>query len=164
MGTPEEQRTWQRLKGVEDYLTAHPDDPDLAAMRDKFRLMKGVLYWRLSAGFKARLWNERRSVKELEAKLKETQKRAVLVRQARELMPTNTDVYAARIAAIRVRMDQLQQRLADLSAEQNRFLQALAIRELEGQKQRIATYQIQARYELAAIYDRAASDKPKANP
>ncbi len=46
--------------------------------------------------------------------------------------------------------------------QQNRFLQALAIRELEGQKQRIATYQIQARYELAAIYDRAANDKPKA--
>jgi hypothetical protein len=48
--------------------------------------------------------------------------------------------------------------------QQNRFLQALAIRELEGQKERIATYQIQARYELAAIYDRAANEKPKATP
>jgi hypothetical protein len=48
--------------------------------------------------------------------------------------------------------------------QQNRFLQALAIRELEGQKQRISTYQIQARYELAAIYDHAANDKPKAKP
>ena len=164
LGTPEEQRTWQRLKAIEDYLAAHPDDPDLAATREKFRLMKGVLYWRLSASFKARLWNERRSVKELEANLKETQKRAVLVRQARDGMPSNTGAYAARIAAIRGRMDQLQQRLADLSAQQNRFLQALAVRELEGQKQRIATYQIQARYELAAIYDRAANDKPKAKP
>ena len=47
--------------------------------------------------------------------------------------------------------------------QQNRFLQVLAIRELEGQKQRISTYQIQARYELAAIYDRADDDKSKAN-
>jgi hypothetical protein len=61
-------------------------------------------------------------------------------------------------------LDQLQLRLADMSARQNRFLQALAIRELEGQKLRISTYQIQARYELAAIYDRAANDKPKAKP
>jgi hypothetical protein len=164
LGTPEEQRTWGRLKRIEDYLGAHPDDPDLAEMREKLRLMKGVTYWRLSASFKARLWNERRSVKELEGKLKETQKRVVLVKQARAGMPTNTGVYAGRIGAIRARMDQLQQRLADVSAEQNRFLQALAIRELEGQKQRIATYQIQARYELAAIYDRAANDKPKAKP
>ena len=164
LGTPEEQRTWQRLRGIEDYLAAHPDDPDLVEMREKHRLMKGVMYWRLSASFKARLWNERRSVKELEAELKETQKRAVLVKQAREGMPTNTGAYAGRVAAVRARMDRLQERLAGVSAEQNRFLQALAIRELEGQKQRISTYQIQARYELAAIYDHAANEKPKAKP
>src|SRR6202045_342704 len=163
LGTPEEQQMWMRLKRIEDYLVTHPDDPDLAEMREKHRLMKGVMYWRLSASFKARLWNERRSVKELEAELKETQKRAVLVRQARAGVPTNTGAYAGRVAAVRARLDQLQQRLADVSAQQNRFLQALAIRELEGQKLRISTYQIQARYELAAIYDRATNDKPKAN-
>jgi DNA repair exonuclease SbcCD ATPase subunit len=163
LGTPEEQQMWMRLKRIEDYLVTHPDDPDLAEMREKHRLMKGVMYWRLSGSFKARLWNERRSVKELEAELKETQKRAVLVRQARAGMPTNTGAYAGRVAAVRARLDQLQQRLADVSAQQNRFLQALAIRELEGQKLRISTYQIQARYELAAIYDRTTNDKPKAN-
>jgi len=163
LGTPEEQQMWMRLKRIEDYLVTHPDDPELAEMREKHRLMKGVMYWRLSASFKARLWNERRSVKELEAELKETQKRAVLVRQARAGMPTNTGAYAGRVAAVRARLDQLQQRLADVSTKQNRFLQALAIRELEGQKLRISTYQIQARYELAAIYDRTTNDKPKAN-
>jgi hypothetical protein len=164
LGTPDEQQTWQRLKRIEDYMAAHPDDPDLAEMREEHRLMKGVMYWRLSASFKARLWNERRSVKELEADLKETQRRAVLVRQARAAMPTNTGLYAGRVAAIRARIDQLQQRLSDASQQQNRYLQVLAIRELEGQKLRISTYQIQARYELAAIYDRAANDKPKAKP
>jgi uncharacterized membrane-anchored protein len=162
LGTPEEQQTWVRLRRIEDYLAAHPDDPDLAEMREKHRLMKGVIYWRLSASFKARLWNERRSVKELEAELKETQKRAVLVEQARAGTPANTGAYGQRVAALRGRMDQLQERLADVSTQQNRFLQALAIRELEGQKLRISTYQIQARYELAAIYDHAANDKPKA--
>ncbi len=162
LGTPQEQQTWRRLKRIEDYLVAHPDDPELAEMREKLRLMKGVMYWKLSASFKARLWNERRSVKELEAELKETQKRAVLVRQARAGVPTNTGAYAGRVAAIRARMDLLQQRLADVSGQQNRFLQALAIGELESQKQRIETYQIQARYELAAIYDRAENGKPKA--
>jgi predicted nucleic acid-binding Zn-ribbon protein len=162
LGTSEEQRTWQRLKRIEDFLAAHPDDPDLAEMREKHRLMKGVMYWRLSSSFKARLWNERRAVKELEAALEETQKRAVQVRQARAGVPANTDAYSGRIAAVRARMDQLQQRIADVSGQQNRYLQALAISELEGQKQRIATYQLQARYELAAIYDRASDTKPKA--
>jgi hypothetical protein len=163
LGTPEEQKTWVRLKRIEDYLALHPDDPDLAEMRDKLRLMKGVMYWRLSESFKARLWNERRSVKELEASLIETQKRAVLVKQARTGVPTNTGGFAARVAAMRERMDQLQERLAALSEKQNRFLQALAIEELGRQKQRIETYQVQARFELAAIYDKT-TNKPKAHP
>jgi hypothetical protein len=164
LGTPEEQRTWARLKRIEEYLAAHPDDPDTAEMREKHRLLKGVMYWRLSSSFKARVWNERRSVKELDAELKETQKRAVLVRQARAGVPTNTGAYAARVAALRARMDGLQQRLSDVAVEQNRYLQTLAVRELEAQKERISTYQIQARYELAAIYDQAANGKPKAKP
>ncbi len=164
LGTPEEQRTWARLKQIEDYLGAHPDDPALAEMREKHRMMKGVMLWRLSQSFKARLWNERRSVKELEAQLKETQRRSVQVTQARAGVPSKTGAYAARVAAVTARIDQMQQRLAAVSARQNEFLQALAIRTLEGQKERISTYQIQARYELAAIYDHAANDKPKAKP
>ncbi len=164
LGTPEEQQTWARLKRIEDFLAAHPDDPDLAEMREKHRLMKGVMYWRLSESFKARLWNERRSVKELEGVLKETQKRAVLVKQAREGTPLTTGGYASRVAALRTRIDELHQRLADVADKQNEFLQLLAIRELEGQKQRIETYQIQARYELAAIYDRASNEPAKPKP
>jgi hypothetical protein len=65
------------------------------------------------------------------------------------------------VAAIRTRIDQLHERLADVSERQNGFLQSLAIHELEGQKQRIETYQVQARYELAAIYDRTSNGPAK---
>jgi thioredoxin-like negative regulator of GroEL len=164
LGTPSEQQTWARLKRIEDFLSLHPDDPNLAEMREKHRLMKGVMYWKLSESFKARLWNERRSVKELEGALQETQRRAVLVGQARQAMPVDTGGYAERVAAVRARMDQLLQRLSDVSGQQNQFLQSLAIRVLEDQKRRIEAYQLQARYELAAIYDRASSTKPKAQP
>jgi len=160
LGTPEEQKTWGRLKRIEDFLSAHPEDPDLAEMREKTRLMKGVMYWRFSESFRARLWNERRSVKELEASLIETQKGALAVRQARASMPENNGEFAGRVQAMRTRMDQLQQRLDALSDKQNRYLQAIAIDELGRQKQRIETYEVQARFELAAIYDKAANGKP----
>ncbi len=160
LGTPEEQRTWARLKRIEDFLTMHPDDPDLQEMREKLRMMKGVMYWRLSESFKARLWNERRSVKELEASLLETQKRAVQVKQARSGMPTNTGAFATRVQTMRTRMDDLQERLSALAEKQNRYLQDLAVEELGRQKERIETYQVQARFELAAIYDKTANEKP----
>ena len=90
--------------------------------------------------------------------LKETQKRAVLVRQARAGMPLNTGGYAGRVAAVRARMDQLQQRLADVSEQAESDSCSLSpSASSKRQKQRIETYQIQARYELAAIYDRTSN-------
>jgi hypothetical protein len=163
LGTPDEQRTWVRIKRIDDFVQMHPDDPDLAEMRDKVRLIKGVMYWRLSESFKARLWNERRSVKELEGSLIETQKRAVQVEQARAGVPTNTGAFADRVGATRARMDELQARLGALTDKQAHYLQDLAIEELGRQRQRIETYQVQARFELAAIYDKTAN-KPAAKP
>ncbi len=164
LGTPEEQRTWAKLLRIEEYLAQHPQDADLAEMREKFRLMKGVMYWRLSENFRARLWNERRAVKELGVSLLETQRRALAVRQARAGMPKDTGAYAGRVQDVRARIDALLARLAAIAEEQNRYLQALAIHELENQRRRIETYQVQARYELAAIYDKAADAKPQAKP
>ena len=122
LGTPEEQATWARLKAIEDYLAAHPDDPDLQEMRDKHRLMKGVVYWKLAESFKARVWNERRSVKELAATLKETQKRTLLVQQARQSIPSDNGEYATRVADVREHMERLRDRLASVAEDQNHFL------------------------------------------
>jgi tetratricopeptide (TPR) repeat protein len=164
LGTPEEQRNWARIKHVDEFLAMHPGDPDLEDMRERQRLVKGVMYWRLSESFKARLWNERRAVKELEASLVETQRRIVLVKQARQDMPGNTGGFEARVISVRDRMNGLQRRIGELLEQQNRYLQALAVAELQAQKRRIEVYQIQARYELAAIYDKTSDKAPPAKP
>jgi hypothetical protein len=86
------------------------------------------------------------------------------VQQARNSIPVGNDEYAGRVADVRARMDALQARLADIAEQQNRYLQSLAIGELEAQKLRIETYQIQARYALATIYDRASNGASKSQP
>jgi hypothetical protein len=78
-------------------------------------------------------------------------------------MPANTGVFADRVAATSARMDGLQARLEALTDKQAHYLQDLAVEELGRQKQRIETYQVQARFELAAIYDKTAN-KPAAKP
>ena len=72
------------------------------------------------------------------------------------MMPNNTGQFAERVAALRARLDASQQRLAGVAKMQNGLLEGLARTELEEQKERIGTYQIQARFALASIYDRAA--------
>ena len=95
--------------------------------------------------------------------MREAQNRWVRVQKARSSMPNNTGDFAARVAALRARLDGAQTRLADVAKQQNGLLESLARDELEEQKERISTYQIQARFALAAIYDRAAAP-PAAAP
>jgi len=157
LGTPEERDQWARIVRLESALLTAPNDDETNVIREKTRLAKGVLYWRLAESFKARVWNERRTLKDLDQALREAQNRWVRVQKARSSMPNNTGDFAARVAALRARLDAAQVRLAAAAKQQNGLLEGLARNELEQQKERISTYQIQARFALAAIYDRAAA-------
>jgi predicted nucleic acid-binding Zn-ribbon protein len=126
-------------------------------VRDKLRLIKGVLYWRLDATFKERSYEQRRALRELDAALEQLQNRWVLVQNARATVPSNTGEFADRIAALAARIRSVRQRLADTSGQQSVYLQNVAASELSAQKQRLAEYAVQARFALADIYDRADS-------
>jgi hypothetical protein len=163
LGTAEERDQWARIVRLEAALLTAPHDEETDVIREKTRLAKGVLYWRLAESFKARVWNERRTLKDLDQALREAQNRWVRVQKARSSTPNNTGEFAARVEALRQRLEATQQRLAGVAQQQNGLLEALARNELEQQKERIGTYQIQARFALASIYDRAAAP-PSAAP
>jgi hypothetical protein len=157
LGSAEEQDQWRRIQRLEAALADAPDDEENSNLRERLRLVKGVLYFRLNESFKARLWRERRTIKDLDLALHEAQARWIRVEKARKSVPTNTGEFATRIAALQQRIDALQVRLVEAARKQNAYLAALAVKELEGQKDRLATYQIQARFALASMYDRAAN-------
>jgi tetratricopeptide (TPR) repeat protein len=157
LGSAEEREQWERIQRLEAALAGAPDDEETQEIRERLRLVKGVLYFRLNDAFKARVWRERRTIKDLDLALREAQSRWVRVERARKSVPTNTGEFAERIAALQQRIDALQIRLVDAAQKQNGFLAELAVRELEAQKDRLATYQVQARFALATMYDRAAN-------
>jgi outer membrane protein assembly factor BamD (BamD/ComL family) len=156
LGTAQEQEMWNKIHELEDALAAQPDDPSLDETRDKVRLLKGVLYWQMNESFKARTWTTRRSLKELDAALKQMEKRWLLVQQARKNMPNDTEAFAHRVAQLRPRIEALGTRLAAAGRAQGEYLAGIAVDELEVQKQRLTSYQVQARFALASIYDRSA--------
>ena len=71
----------------------------------------------------------------------------------------NTGEFAGRVADLRQRIEALQTRLAATEQRQSEYLAQVAVGELEQQKDRLATYQIQARFALGSMYDRAASEQ-----
>jgi hypothetical protein len=157
LGSPEEREQWARIQRVEAALASAPDNEGNAELRERLRLVKGVLYFRLNDVFKARMWQQHRTMKDLDLALREAQNRWIRVERARKSVPTNTGEFAARVASLKARIDALQVRLAGTEQKQSAYLARIAVDELEQQKGRLASYQVQARFALATMYDRAAN-------
>jgi hypothetical protein len=159
-GTAEQREQWRRIEVIETAIAADPDNPELAELKDKLRLVRGVLLWDLKQGANASIYAQRRELKSLDRALEEANSRWLRVEQARASAPTTTGDFALRIAALQQRMTGLRAQLAQASAGQQQLLSDIAIAELEAQKQRISDYEVQTRFALATIYDRAA-EAPK---
>lgn len=157
VGTATERAQWARVQRIEGALTGAPNTPDNADLRARLALVKGVLLYRLNDAYGARLWQEHRGLKDLNLALHEAQARWIRVERARKNVPVNTGEFATRVAALKVRIDALQTRLADAEQRQGGYLAQVAVQELQQQKERLSTYQVQARFALATMYDRAAN-------
>ena len=164
LGSAEERDQWTRVQQLEAALAAAADNQDKADLKERLRLVKGVLYFRLNDSFKARMWQQRRTMKDLDLSLKEAQERWIRVQRARQSVPTNNGEFAARVAALKARIDALQVRMAAVEQKQGDYLAQVAVAELDQQKNRLATYQVQARFALASMYDRAANPEPAKKP
>ena len=164
LGTGEQRAQWARVKELEEGYAAAGDDPEAVEARDKLHLVKGVLYWQLDQQFRERDYQLRRQLRSVDRALNQVQNRWVRVQKARASVPQNTGEFAARIQALQGRIDALRGRLAQAEALQGAHLEQLAEQELVAQQERLAAYQVQARFALADIYDRASLPPPAASP
>ena len=161
LGTPRERELWAQVEQMEAVVASAGADPDLDEAREKLRLVRGVLYWEMNDGFKARAWAVRKGVREVAQALRETEKRWSLVQEAKQAVPDRNGNFAERIAALRPRIEAAGDRIVALQRAQGDYLADIAVRELESQKERISMYMLQARYSLATIYDRASDNDAK---
>jgi hypothetical protein len=164
LGSPAERAQWATVARLEEELSALPPGLEREEARDKLRLIKGVLYFRLDADFKARAYQEQRTLREIDAGIEELQNRWVRVQQARATVPSDTDEFAARIAALAARVHAMRDRLSQTSQQQSHYLDEVAETELRAQKERLDAYALQARFALADIYDRGADQGESAAP
>ncbi|HTQ35958.1 MAG TPA: hypothetical protein VMH77_02885 [Steroidobacteraceae bacterium] len=156
LATPQQRAQWQRIQELETALLGEPRDEDHNLLRDKLKLIKGVLYWDMRDAWPERLYQQRRELQGLDKLLADSQSLWLRLQQARQAAPANTGDFAQRIAALQVRMQGLRARLDAAAQAQEQLLAGIAVNELQAQRQRIADYEVQARFALATIYDRAA--------
>ncbi|HEX4375808.1 MAG TPA: tetratricopeptide repeat protein [Steroidobacteraceae bacterium] len=166
LGTAEQREQWSQVEQLVSQAEAMPPGIERVETLDKLRLMKGALYWQLDADFKQRSYEQQRALKQVDAQLEELQNRWVRVQRARSTVANDTGEFATRIAALAERIKVIRARLKDTLQQQSEYLATLATGELQSQHDRLETYALQARVQLADIYDRGSdeSDKPANKP
>ena len=122
------------------------------------RLLRGTLAWQFDAEYKLRLSRLQCRPAQTDRALAEARARMALVEQAGELAPRSTaGLRGARGRASSGACRALQPRIDAAAAAQQQMLANIAVRELEAQKARLASYATQAQFALAALYDGAAA-------
>ena len=157
LATPEEGAQWRRLDDLEARVAALPAGVQRDALAGRVRLLRGTLAWTLDRDYRLRLSRLRSDLRVSDAALAEARRRHGLVEQAGVLAPADTAGFAARVRDLGQRMARLQPRIDAATGAQERLLAGIAVRELEAQKARLASYATQAQFALAALYDGAAS-------
>jgi tetratricopeptide (TPR) repeat protein len=154
LGTAREQALWADLAAVEAGLARLGTGPGAEELAAKQRFLKGLLQWDLERDYKARLWQARRELRELDEQARQARRRYHAVDQARAEWPERFAALSERVGDLEPRVVRLESQVAEALSRQQALLQALAIGTLEARRERLESSLVQARFALAALYDR----------
>ncbi|MGI9238257.1 MAG: tetratricopeptide repeat protein [Woeseiaceae bacterium] len=157
LATKSEFDMWGEITGLEKTPALQANIPEADEVRDKIRLLKGVLQWDLERDFGDRLWRIRRNLRQSGEALVATQRSRRQIDETMRLEPLKFEALNDRVYGLGPRIESTKMQLEDTLSKQRVFLQSIAIGELQAQKQRLDVYTVQARFALAAIYDIAAT-------
>jgi Flp pilus assembly protein TadD len=155
LATANERLLGARIGRVEAALrdASHPQEAEL---RRRIRRLEGVLIWSLETQYHQRLTDAHEHLRELSEDVDAlTAKYDAFVR-TRQAATHSYVGYEIPITGLRVRVGDALERLDVLMARQGHLLETVAVEELVARRERLETYQNQARFAFADSYDRAA--------
>lgn len=135
---------------------SNADDPEVQGLRDKYRVLEGLVTWSIRTEGPARRWQVERGLQEIDAQLAEAEARQAALVEARGSARAGFEGYGERIAELRARVQALDLRTEALVRAHAEHLARLAEAELLAQRRRLELYRQQAQFSLAQMYDRAA--------
>ena len=170
LATPRERDLLQRVARARSTLasTAQPaaaddDARNLAQAAERVRLLAGLLSWDLAQAAPERLWQASKAITGIDEQRVQAQGRLAALEEAQRQQALRFTQLGQRITALNQQIQALLPQLGQLGQEEATALQALAVADLQNQKERLAAYSTQARYAMAQLQDSARQPSP-ANP
>lgn len=167
LATEAEQAALNRLAHINGGLSkleGQVDAAQITELRNKHRLLRGIVTWNLAQEFSPRLHQARREVKALEKQIDKAANLHGRLREASAAEPTRFDQFRGRIDALRTRTQHLLDAVNSAAVDQEKAIQTLALIRLNQQRDRLQRYTTRAQFALAQIYDLLAQPNSGAKP
>jgi tetratricopeptide (TPR) repeat protein len=154
LATADERSAGERIALIEKQL-GDSDSPEVLALRQRAARLRGTLTWRLETEYNDRLTAAQAHLNELNAHTDTLSRAYESFVRTRQAATQSYVGYGEQIARLRNRVGDSLQRVDLLLAQQGHIIETVAINQLEVRRKRLVAQQTEARYGVAASYDRA---------
>jgi hypothetical protein len=155
LATAEERSASDRIAHIEKQL-GNSHSPEALALRQRAAHLRGTLTWRLETEYNDRLTAATVHLNELNIQVDALTRQYESFVRTRQAATQSYVGYDKQIVQLHQRVDDAQQRVEMLMAQQGHMIETVAINHLEARRDRLVAQQLEARYGVAASYDRAA--------
>ena len=129
------------------------DSADANELKFKYRLLSGLLKWRLETEYPGRLWKVKKQIKGLDEAVENMQNELASLKKTFKSAPKDFYQFDARIANKEVEINRLKRRVSAEILKQEDHLRKTALSELEIHRNQIRLYHDRALYAKARLYD-----------
>jgi hypothetical protein len=154
LATADERIVRERLNDIEQALKSQPG-PEVAPLQRRVERLNGLLTWSLRTQYHERLTQTYKHLEELNADIASMTAQYESFVRARQAAMHSYVGYDAGITRLRRRVSESLEEVALVMARQGHVLEIVAITELGLRRDRLESYESQARYAVADSYDRA---------
>lgn len=157
LASSEEQAHLDRLDRIASSIEMVAQEKNTSEQKDMHRLLSGILHWNLATDYPARFWKAKKQLIGLNRALQESHQRAASLRRITEHTGSEFSRFADRIYGQQSRISSLGKRVSRLLKRQEQHINQLAIAAIQGQQKHIVQLRLNARFELAKLYDKLSA-------
>jgi hypothetical protein len=147
----------ERLRRVAGSIDQVGPQRDTGDQQEMLRLLSGLLNYQLATDYPRRIWQSRKQLIQLDRALNEADERVIGLRRITDRTQLDLADFRGRISGQAEKISALGTRVTRLLKQQEQRINQLAIEAIQSQQQHVVQLRLNARYELARIYDNLAA-------
>ena len=159
LSTPEEEGHLQRLQRVATSIVKVAPENNTTYQQDMFRLLSGLMHYEMATDYPVRFWKARKQLIQLDRALLRANYRVSALSRITERTANDFEIFDGLIDGQSERIEGLRDKVSGLLIKQEQLINQLAIDEIRRQQIHIVQLRLNARFELAKLYDELADQQ-----